>query len=60
MDFEKFYKTTTKRELFLMVLELSEIADITGDPVRMMKTSRKLIRRQIDSEEFWQIVNENK
>jgi len=58
MDFNKFFKTTTKRELFSMVLELSEIADISGNPVRMIETTRKLIRHELDSEEFFEIMNE--
>ena len=57
MDNAKFYKTTTKQELFFMVLELAEIADISGNSQRMIETTRKLIREQIDTEEFFDIVN---
>ena len=57
MDYNKFYKTTTKQELFAMVVELSEIADIAGDAERMIETTRKLIRHQIDSDQFWETVN---
>ena len=60
MNWEKFYSTTTKKELFAMVIELSEIADINGDAERMIETTRKLIRHEIDCEQFWEIVNENK
>ena len=58
MDYNKFYKTTTKEELFQMVVELAEIADIAGDTNRMIETARKLIRNQIDNDEFFEIVNE--
>ena len=58
MDNAKFYKTTTKLELFQMVQELAEIADISGDPTRMIETARKLVRGKIDSEEFFDVVNQ--
>ena len=57
MDYQKFYKTTTKQELFDMVLELAGIADISGDTDRMIETTRDLIRDKIDSEDFFGIVN---
>lgn len=57
MDYQKFYKTTTKQELFDMVLELAVIADISGDTDRMIETTRDLIRGKIDSEDFFGIVN---
>ena len=41
-----------------MVVELAGVADIAGDTNRMIETARKLIRNQIDNDEFFEIVNE--
>ena len=48
MDFEKFYKTTTKDELFQMVLELASAANYSRNEDDIMMDVRKFVRRKID------------
>jgi len=52
MDYEKFYKTTTKQELFEMVLELSSIANYSRNEEGILVDVRKFVRGQIDSVEY--------
>lgn len=52
MDLEKFYKTTTKAELFSMVLELSSAANYSRDEEGIIMDMRKYVRGQIDSVEY--------
>ena len=48
MDLEKLYKTTTKAELFNMVLELSSAANYSRDEESIYIDMRKYVRGQID------------
>jgi len=48
MDQEKFYKTTTKVELFRMVLELSSAANYSRNEEDIIMDMRKFVRGQID------------
>ena len=48
MDLEKLYKTTTKLELFHMVLELSSAANYSRDEESIIMDMRKYVRGQID------------
>jgi len=52
MDLEKLYKTTTKEELFNMVLELSSAANYSRDEESIIMDMRKYVRGQIDSVEY--------
>ena len=49
MDYEKLYKTTTKEELFSMMLELAGIANYSRNEEDIILDLRKFVRGQIDS-----------
>ena len=52
MDLEKLYKTTTKEELFSMVLELSSAANYSSNEEDIIMDVRKYVRGQIDSVKY--------
>ena len=52
MDLQKLYKTTTKEELFSMVLELSSAANYSSNEEDIIMDVRKYVRGQIDSVKY--------